>query len=74
MLRLDRVRLLWHDDPSFAVSERDVRQGEYMEAQCMHATNYPSDMNDTEWELIRPYVDVREHLGAPRSVCLRCVI
>ena len=45
-----------------------------MEAQCMHATNYPSDMNDTEWELIRPYVDVREHLGAPHSVCLRCVI
>jgi putative transposase len=31
-------------------------------------------MIDAEWELIRPYVDVREHLGAPRSVCLRCVI
>jgi len=45
-----------------------------MEAQCLHNTHYPSDMSDAEWTMIRPYVDVREHLGAPRSVCLRCVI
>ena len=45
-----------------------------MEAECNHTTHYPSDMNDREWELVRPIVDVREHLGAPRSVCLRCVI
>jgi putative transposase len=31
-------------------------------------------MSDAEWVLIRPYVDVRAHLGAPRAVCLRCVI
>jgi putative transposase len=45
-----------------------------METECTHNTHYPSDMNDAEWALIRPFVDVREHLGAPRSVCLRCVI
>ncbi len=45
-----------------------------METQCTHQTHYPSDMSDVEWALIRPYVDVREQLGAPRSVCLRCVI
>ena len=45
-----------------------------MEPSCTHDTHYPSDMNDAEWQIIRPYVDVREHLGARRSVCLRCVI
>ncbi len=45
-----------------------------MDAQCTHDTHYPSDMSDAEWVLIRPYVDVRAHLGAPRAVCLRCVI
>ncbi len=45
-----------------------------MDQECTHATHYPSDMSDTEWEIIRPYVDMREHLGAPRVVCLRCVI
>ena len=45
-----------------------------MDLECPHDTQYPSDMSDIEWELIRPYVDVREQLGAPRSVCLRCVI
>ena len=45
-----------------------------MDAECTHETHYPSDMSDAEWNLIRPYVDVREHLGAPRAVCLRCVI
>jgi putative transposase len=45
-----------------------------MELECTHATHYPSDMSDVEWELIRSYVDVREQLGAPRSVCLRCVL
>lgn len=45
-----------------------------MEEECKHTTHYPSDMSDTEWELIRLYVDVREDLGAPRRVCLRCVI
>ena len=45
-----------------------------MEERCSHTTGYPSDMNDGEWDIIRPYVDVREHLGSPRTVCLRCVI
>jgi putative transposase len=45
----------------------------HLEQECTHATNYPSDMTDAEWEIYRPFVDVREHLGAPRTVCLRCV-
>ena len=45
-----------------------------MAEECTHNTHYPSDMNDAEWQIIRPYVDVREHLGSPRIVCLRCVI
>jgi putative transposase len=45
-----------------------------MDLECTHDTHYPSDMSDVEWELIRPSVDVREQLGAPRTVCLRCVI
>ncbi len=45
-----------------------------MDAECTHDMHYPSDMSDAEWVLIRPYVDVRAHLGAPRAVCLRCVI
>ncbi len=45
-----------------------------MDAECTQDTHYPSDMSDAEWVLIRPYVDVRAHLGAPRAVCLRCVI
>jgi putative transposase len=45
-----------------------------MDEECAHNTNYPSDMHDAEWELIRPIVDVREQLGSPRIVCLRCVI
>jgi putative transposase len=56
-------------------STRDgQRQEDSMEEPCMHNTHYPSDMRDAEWNLIRPYVDVREHLGSPRIVCLRCVI
>src|SRR3712207_2999365 len=49
-------------------------QEQHMDQECTHATHYPSDMSDTEWETIRPYVETREHLGAPRVVCLRCVI
>ena len=45
-----------------------------MNQECTHNTHYPSDMSDAEWELMRPFVDVREHLGAPRTVCLRCVL
>ena len=45
-----------------------------MQEECTHNTRYPSDMNDAEWKLMQPYVDVREHLGSPRIVCLRCVV
>ena len=45
-----------------------------MDQECTHNTQYPSDMSDAEWELMRTFVDVREHLGAPRTVCLRCVL
>ncbi len=45
-----------------------------MSDECTRTAHYPTDMRDAEWRLIRPFVDVREHLGAPRVVCLRCVI
>src|SRR3712207_2911273 len=45
-----------------------------MSDECTRTAHYPTDMSDAEWYLIRPFVDVREHLGAPRVVCLRCVI
>ncbi len=45
-----------------------------MSDECTRTAHYPTDMSDAEWTLIRPFVDVREHLGAPRVVCLRCVI
>ena len=45
-----------------------------MSEECSRTAQYPTDMSDAEWAIIRPYVDVRSHLGAPRTVCLRCVI
>ena len=45
-----------------------------MEQECTHNTHYPTDMSDAEWDILQPYVDKREHLGAPRTVCLRCVL
>jgi putative transposase len=41
---------------------------------CTRTAHYPTDMSDTEWELIRPYLDHHASTGAPRIVCLRCVV
>src|ERR671938_352624 len=45
-----------------------------MEQECTHNTHYPTDISDAEWDILQPYVDKREHLGAPRTVCLRCIL
>ncbi len=45
-----------------------------MSDECTRTAHYPTDMSDAEWNLLRPSVDVRAQLGAPRVVCLRCVI
>jgi putative transposase len=45
-----------------------------MSNDCTRTAAYPTDMSDGEWKIIRPYIDVRAQLGAPRVVCLRCVI
>lgn len=45
-----------------------------MSEECSRTAQYPTDMSDAEWAIIRPFVAVRSHLGAPRTVCLRCVI
>jgi putative transposase len=45
-----------------------------MSAECTRTAHYPTDLSDAEWALLRPSVDVRAELGAPRVVCLRCVI
>lgn len=45
-----------------------------MSDECTRTAHYPTDISDAEWHLLRPFVDVRAHLGAPRIVCLRCVI
>lgn len=45
-----------------------------MSETCTRTATYPTDMSDAEWNILEPYVDHRAHLGAPRVVCLRCVI
>ena len=45
-----------------------------MSDECTRTAAYPTDMSQAEWNLIRPFVDVRARLGAPRVVCLRWVI
>ena len=35
---------------------------------------YPSDLNDAEWDLIRPLVDVPAPTGAPRQLDLRVIV
>jgi putative transposase len=48
-----------------------------MVAEAMPAVQpetYPTDLTDTEWELIRPYLDVRAKTGPERQVNLRRVL
>ena len=42
--------------------------------ECPHATHYPTDLTDAEWELIKDDMLARSHIGAPRTVCTRCVV
>ena len=42
--------------------------------ECTHPTQYPTDLTDAEWDLIKDDVLARSHIGAPRTVCTRCVI
>jgi putative transposase len=45
-----------------------------MNTTCTHETHYPTDMNDTEWNIIAPYVNPDPKIGSPRTVCMRCVV
>ena len=45
-----------------------------MNTTCRHETNYPTDMMDAEWEIIRAYVEPDPPIGSPRDVCMRCVV
>ena len=42
--------------------------------ECTHLTRYPTDLTDAEWDLIKDDVLARSHIGAPRTVCTRCVV
>ncbi len=42
--------------------------------ECTHLTRYPTDFTDAEWDLIKDDVLARSHIGAPRTVCTRCVV
>ncbi len=45
-----------------------------MNTSCMHPTSYPTDLTDAEWDVIAPYINADPQIGAPRSVCMRCVV
>jgi putative transposase len=42
--------------------------------ECTHLTRYPTDLTDAEWDLIKDDVLARSHIGAPPTVCTRCVV
>jgi putative transposase len=42
--------------------------------ECTHPTRYPTDLTDAEWALIKEDVLARSPIGAPRTVCTRCVV
>jgi putative transposase len=39
-----------------------------------HPTRYATDLTDAEWDVVAPYVNADPAIGAPRSVCMRCVL
>lgn len=45
-----------------------------MTGTCTRTAHYPTDMSDVEWELLRPRLETQAPTGAPRTVCLRCVV
>ena len=45
-----------------------------MNTTCTHPTTYVTDMNDTEWTIIAPYINHDPKIGSPRDVCMRCVM
>jgi putative transposase len=44
------------------------------QVECTHPTTYRTDLTDAEWALIKDDVLARSHIGAPRTVCTRCVV
>jgi putative transposase len=42
--------------------------------ECTHPTHYPTDLTDAEWAMVRADALARSHIGAPRTVCTRCVM
>ncbi len=45
-----------------------------MNTSCTHPTRYPTDLTDAEWQVVAPFVNTDPVIGAPRSVCMRCVV
>ncbi len=45
-----------------------------MNTNCTHSTHYPTDLTDAEWDVVAPFVNTDPVIGAPRSVCMRCVV
>ncbi len=45
-----------------------------MNTSCTHPTRYPTDLSDAEWAVVAPFVNNDPAIGAPRSVCMRCVM
>jgi putative transposase len=50
------------------------RQEVTMNTTCTHPTRYATDLTDAEWEVVAPFVNRDPAIGAPRSVCMRCVV
>lgn len=42
--------------------------------QCMKRRAYPSDVNDDEWELIKPLIPIHQGVGHPQIVDLREIV
>ncbi|MDJ0592970.1 MAG: transposase [Pleurocapsa sp. MO_226.B13] len=42
--------------------------------QVMERKAYPSDLNDDEWELIKPLIPVHQGVGHPQTVDLREIV
>jgi transposase len=36
--------------------------------------SYPSDLNDTEWRIIEPFLSLKQSVESPREVDLRAVV
>jgi putative transposase len=45
-----------------------------MNTTCTHPTRYPTDLTDAAWDVVAPHVNADPAIGAPRSVCMRCVM